>query len=281
MGPEISHDHAAPAAVELAGVTVKVVGRTLLADVDWRVEFGEHWVILGPNGAGKTTMLSVAAAVRHPSSGTASVLGHRLGRVDLRELRRHIGLVAASQRLVDEALMEEEGLTAHTVVLTGYTGSSAPLWDRYGPAEHEKAHALLADLGCKDLADRPFAVCSQGERGRVRVARALMADPAVLMLDEPFAGLDLPAREDLITAIEDLAHGRPALTTVLVTHHLEEVPATTTHALLVGDARVLAAGPVHDVLTSENLSRCFGRPLSLDHVDGRWYVRAARRAAGM
>ncbi len=174
--------------------------------------------------------------------------------------------------------MEEEGLTTQTVVLTGYTGSSAPLWDRYGPRERDRADALLADLGCKDLADRPFRVCSQGERGRVRIARALMADPAILLLDEPFAGLDLPGREDLITAIEDLAGSRPALTTVLVTHHLEEVPSTTTHALLVRDARVLAAGPVDEVLTGENLSECFGRRLALARADGRWYVRAARTA---
>lgn len=263
-------------AFELEDVVVKVAGKTLLAGIDWRAEYGEHWVVLGPNGAGKTTLLALAAAVRHPTSGHVSVLGHRLGRVDLRELRRHLGLVAASQRLVDESLLEEEGATAHTVVLTGHTGTSAPLWDRYGPADHERAHRMLADLGCKDLAERPFQVCSQGERARVRIARALMSDPAVLLLDEPFAGLDLPAREDLITAIEDLASTRPVLTTVTVTHHLEEVPATTTHALLMRDARVLAAGPVREVLTGPNLSECFGRPLHVDHLDRRWYARALR-----
>ncbi|GAA2872259.1 ABC transporter ATP-binding protein [Nonomuraea rubra] len=262
--------------VELEGVGVRVVGKALLDGVDWQVDYGDHWVILGPNGAGKTTLLSLAAAVRHPSEGTVRVLGHRLGRVDVRELRRHLGLVAESQRLIDEELMEEEGATAHTVVLTGHTGTSVPLWDRYGDAEHDRAHRLLADLGCKDLAERKFRVCSQGERARVRVARALMADPAVLLLDEPFAGLDLPAREDLISAVEDLAATRPVLTTVTVTHHLEEVPATTTHAMLMRDARVLAAGPVADVLTSANLSDCFGRPLHVDRLDGRWYARAAR-----
>ncbi|MEU6744443.1 ABC transporter ATP-binding protein [Streptosporangium sandarakinum] len=265
-----------PGAVELSGVEVRVVGRTLLSGVDWRVEYGQHWVVLGPNGAGKTTLLSLAAAVRHPSSGSVTVLGQRLGRVDLRELRRRIGLVAASQRLVDEGLLEDEGATAHTVVLTGHTGSSAPLWDRYGPAEHERAHRLLADMGCKDLAERPFGVCSQGERARVRVARALMAEPVILLLDEPFAGLDLPAREDLIAAVEGLAASRPALTTVTVTHHLEEVPATTTHALLLRDTRVQAAGPAGEVLTGENLSECFGRPLRIDALDGRWYARAVR-----
>ncbi|MEU5863882.1 MULTISPECIES: ATP-binding cassette domain-containing protein [unclassified Nonomuraea] len=262
--------------LELEGVAVRVVGKTLLDAIDWQVEYGDHWVILGPNGAGKTTLLSLAGAVRHPSEGTVSVLGHRLGRIDLRELRRHIGLVAASQRLVDEELMEQEGATAHTVVLTGHTGTSVPLWDKYGDAERERAGRLLADLGCKDLAERPFRVCSQGERARVRVARALMAEPAVLLLDEPFAGLDLPAREDLITAVEHLAATRPVLTTVTVTHHLEEVPATTTHALLMRDSRLLAAGPVSEVLTAGNLSDCFGRPLQVDRLDGRWYARAVR-----
>ncbi|MEV4219763.1 MULTISPECIES: ABC transporter ATP-binding protein [unclassified Nonomuraea] len=262
--------------LELEGVGVRVVGKTLLDGIDWQVAYGDHWVILGPNGAGKTTLLSLAAAVRHPTTGAVNVLGHRLGRVDLRELRRHIGLVAASQRLIDEELMEEEGATAHTVVLTGHTGTSAPIWDKYGDAERERALRLLADLGCKDLAERPFRVCSQGERARVRVARALMGDPAVLLLDEPFAGLDLPAREDLISAVENLAGTRPVLTTVTVTHHLEEVPATTTHALLMRDARVLAAGPVDDVLTPANLSDCFGLPLHVDRLDGRWYARSVR-----
>ncbi|MEU4573987.1 ABC transporter ATP-binding protein [Nonomuraea sp. ATR24] len=262
--------------LELEGVGVRVVGKTLLDGIDWQVAYGDHWVILGPNGAGKTTLLSLAAAVRHPTTGAVNVLGHRLGRVDLRELRRHIGLVAASQRLIDEDLMEEEGATAHTVVLTGHTGTSAPIWDKYGDAERERALRLLADLGCKDLAERPFRVCSQGERARVRVARALMGDPAVLLLDEPFAGLDLPAREDLISAVENLAGTRPVLTTVTVTHHLEEVPATTTHALLMRDARVLAAGPVDDVLTPANLSDCFGLPLHVDRLDGRWYARSVR-----
>ncbi|MBB5779534.1 ATP-binding cassette domain-containing protein [Nonomuraea jabiensis] len=262
--------------VELEGVAVRVVGKALLDSVDWQVDYGDHWVVLGPNGAGKTTLLSLAGAVRHPTEGAVKVLGHKLGRVDVRELRRHIGLVAASQRLIDEELMEQEGATAHTVVLTGHTGTSVPLWDKYGEAERDRAHRLLADLGCKDLADRPFRVCSQGERARIRVARSLMADPAVLLLDEPFAGLDLPAREDLIAAVEDLATTRPVLTTVTVTHHLEEVPATTSHAMLMRDARVLAAGPVEEVLTPDNLSECFGRPLHVDRLDGRWYARAVR-----
>ncbi|RJL31218.1 ABC transporter ATP-binding protein [Bailinhaonella thermotolerans] len=266
-------------ALDLAGVSVRVTGRTLLHEITWRVEYGEHWVVLGGNGAGKTTLLSVASAVRHPSSGTAEVLGRRLGRVDLRELRSHIGLVAASQRLVDEELLEGEGATAHTVVLTGHTGTSLPLWDRYDDAARDRARRLLADLGCAALAERPFRVLSQGERARVRVARALMPDPALLLLDEPFAGLDLPAREDLLDSLQALPGSRPDLTTITVTHHLEEVPSTTTHALLLRGGRVLAAGKAHETITDEGLSACFGRPLRVHHLDGRWHVQSLRASS--
>src|SRR5690606_5081220 len=262
--------------VELEGVGVRAGGKTLLDAVDWRVAYGDHWVVLGPNGAGKTTLLSLAAAVRHPTVGAVTVLGHRLGRVDLRELRRHIGLVSSRQHLIDEELRGEAGATADPVAVSGHPATSARLGDRYGDAEQERARRLLAGLGSKDLADRRCRVCSQGERARIRVARALMADPAVLLLDEPFAGLDLPAREDLITAVEHLAETRPVLTTITVTHHLEEVPATTTHALLLREGRVLAAGPVADVLTPANLSDCFGLPLHVDRLHGRWYARSVR-----
>ncbi|MDX6428572.1 MAG: iron complex transport system ATP-binding protein [Streptosporangiaceae bacterium] len=260
------------AAIQLSDVSIRVPGRTLLAGVNWRVEYGEHWVVLGRNGAGKSTMLSMASAERHPSAGTASVLGHRLGRVDLRELRSHLGLVTTGQRLLDA-----ENATAHTVVLTGHTGTIQPLWDRYDEEVRARARAMLADVGCAELTDRPIRVCSQGERARVRIARALMADPALLLLDEPFAGLDLPAREDLIDALHNLALTRPELTTVLVTHHLEEIPETATHAVLVRDGAVLTSGALDAVLTGERLSACFGRPLRVHHQDGRWSVQTARQ----
>ncbi len=259
-------------ALELHGVSVRVVGRALVSDVDLTVRKGEHWVVLGPNGAGKTTMLSVAAAVRHPTSGTAHVLGKQLGKVDLRELRRHIGLVAASQRLVDEALLEEEGATARTVVLTGHSGTSAPSGSSTARPSAPRPRPSSPTWAARTWPTASSSSRSQGERARVRVARALMADPEILLLDEPFAGLDLPAREDPIEALEDLA-ARPGLTTVLVTHHLEEVPATTTHALLMRDARVLVGGPVEETLTGEHLSECFGRPLRIDRHDGRYYAR--------
>jgi len=257
-------------ALDLTGVEIRVPGKVLATGLDWRVEYGEHWVILGRNGAGKSTMLSVAAAQRHPSSGTASVLGHRLGRVDMQALRQHIGLVTTGQRLLDQ-----ENATAHTVVLTGHTGTVLPIWEKYDESVHARADVLLAELGCAYLTDRPISVCSQGERARVRIARALMADPSLLLLDEPFAGLDLTAREDLIESLGRLAETRPELPTVLVTHHLEEIPDSTTNALLMHEGRIRTAGKPPEVLTDEWMSECFGRPLRVHHLDGRWAVRAA------
>jgi iron complex transport system ATP-binding protein len=151
-----------------------------------------------------------------------------------------------------------------------------PIWEKYDEPVCERARELLTGLGCEHLLDRPINVCSQGERARVRIARALMADPALLLLDEPFAGLDLPAREDLIDAMHHLAVTRPGLPTVLVTHHLEEIPETATHALLIADGRILASGDVRPILTSELMSECFGRPLRVHHLDGRWSVQTRR-----
>jgi iron complex transport system ATP-binding protein len=256
--------------LDFRGVTVWVPPRrVLLSDVDLRVRPGEHWVIVGPNGAGKSTMLSVAGGIRHPSSGEASLLGHRLGRVDLRELRAHIGHVGAGQKLP-----AGKWATAHTVVLTGHTGTIQPLWDRYDDALRARAHELLDMLGCARIADREVSVCSQGERARVQIARALLAEPRLLLLDEPSAGLDLPAREDLVAALADLAAAQPSLATITVTHHLEEVPASTTHGLLLRDGGVLTSGPVGDVFTSEWMSKCFDRELRVTGVGGRWTVHA-------
>ncbi|HET6501644.1 MAG TPA: ATP-binding cassette domain-containing protein [Amycolatopsis sp.] len=260
-------------AVELTDVTVHVRRVPLIAGVNWRVDYGQHWVVLGRNGAGKSTMLSVASTGRFPSTGTAVVLGHRMGRVDLRDVRTHIGFVGAGQRLPDE-----ENHTAHTVVLTGHSGSVLPLWERYDRTVRERALKYLELVGCAELADRPVRVCSQGERGRIRIARALMADPLLLLLDEPFAGLDMPAREDLLLALENLMRAQPDLATVTVTHHLEEVPTTVGHALLVRHGTVLAAGPVASVITDELLSACFDRDLEVHRVNGRWTAHARRRS---
>jgi iron complex transport system ATP-binding protein len=238
-------------------------GGDLLREVSWRVRAGEHWALLGPNGAGKSTLLSLAGARRHPSSGSVRVLGQRLGSVDMRELRRLIGVVDPALRMPDE-------LTAEAVVLSGATGSVQPLWDRYGPAERERALELLALLGCSGLAGRRVGTCSQGERGRVRIARALLPAPPLLLLDEPASGLDLAARELLLAALTELAAFDPALATVVVSHHLEDLPAHTSHALLLAGGAVVGAGQVATTLTSEALSACFGVGVAVGRHDGRW-----------
>ncbi|MEU6174147.1 ATP-binding cassette domain-containing protein [Streptantibioticus parmotrematis] len=268
--PRVTDGSPGPVAA-LDGVSVRrfTTGQVILDDVSWSVWPGEHWALLGANGAGKTTVLRLIGAVVHPTSGTVEVLGHRLGRVDVRELRARIGLVSSAQKVPLDA-------TAHTVVLTGATGTVQPLWGKYDAAVRERAALLLAELECKDLADRPFGVCSGGQRARVLIARALMSDPALLLLDEPFNALDLPSREDLIDTMYRLAAGRPELATITVTHHLEELSPAIGHALLLKEGRVRAQGPVAEVLTGSRMSDCFGRPVEVSRLDGRWLARSGR-----
>ncbi|WP_326795504.1 ATP-binding cassette domain-containing protein [Streptomyces sp. NBC_01808] len=267
------HDHrGAPrvvAALDAVGVRRYTTGQVILDDVDWTVRAGDHWALLGPNGAGKTTVLRLLGALTHPTTGTVDVLGHRIGRVDMRELRAAIGLVSAAQKVPQDA-------PGHTVVLTGHSGTVQPLWRTYDAAVRERAYELLAELDCKELADRPYGVCSGGQRARLLIARALVPDPGLLLLDEPFNALDLPSREDLVDALQRLAETRPGLATVMVTHHLEELPPTTSHALLLRDGRVAAAGPAAEVLTGAHLTHCFGRPIEVHHHEGRWQARSPR-----
>ncbi len=243
-------------------------GADILRGIDWTVQPGERWALIGPNGSGKSTLLSLAGAWRHPSRGRVSVLGKTLGQVDMPALRKHIGYVDAGGTVLD-------WLTAEDVVLTGIGATVRPLWWTYTDDDRARAGEMLALLGCADLAEREIATCSQGERGRVRIARALIARPRLLLLDEPAVGLDLAAREALIAALDRLSREQPDLTSVLVTHHLEEIPPSTTHALLLREGRVVAAGDIGDVLTSENLSACFGLPVACRHDGERWFARAA------
>ncbi|MFK0289326.1 ABC transporter ATP-binding protein [Streptomyces sp. NPDC090442] len=256
----------------LAGVGVRryTTDQVVLDGIDWTVRAGEHWALLGANGAGKTTVLRLIGALMFPTVGTVEVLGHRLGRVDVRELRAAIGLVSSAQKVPQDA-------TAHTVVLTGATGTVQPLWRAYDQETRERARELLAELDCKELTERPFGVCSGGQRARILIARALMADPSLLLLDEPFNALDLPSREDLIDALHRLAVGRPELATVTVTHHLEELSPAVDRAVLLRDGRVQALGPVAEVLTGERMTACFGRPIEVSRHDGRWLARSGRR----
>jgi iron complex transport system ATP-binding protein len=252
-------------AVRFEQVTVRRSGRTILDAVDWVVGAGEHWALLGPNGAGKTTVLRVASAQMRPTGGRAYVLGGRLGGVSMPELRRRIGLVepALGRRFYPVQ-------TAREVVASGFAGTILPEED----ADRERADALLADVGAGALAGRQFTTCSEGERARILLARALAAAAELLVLDEPAAGLDLPGRELLLRAFEGAVASRPGLTTLSATHHVEELSARTTHALLLREGAVVAAGPLASTLTSDRLTACFGLPLAVDEAGGRFFVRA-------
>lgn len=242
-------------------------GRTILDRVSLTVQAGEHWALIGANGAGKSTLLSMCGAVVHPTRGTVEVLGRRLGRVDLRELRGMIGHVNPRHPV-------RSPLTAREVVLTGATGTTERML-RWEPtaAETERADALLELMGVRERADEPWPYLSQGERGRVLIARALQPDPGLLLLDEPSTGLDIAAREHLLDRIDGLRERHADLASVLVTHHLEELPASTTHALLLREGRVVASGPADAVLTSELVSSTLDYPLTITRTEGRWAVR--------
>jgi iron complex transport system ATP-binding protein len=241
--------------------------RTVILDgIDWTARTGQHWGIVGPNGAGKTSLLRIASAQTRPSDGVAYVLGGRLGRVPLHDLRRRIGLVepALGRRFYAEQ-------RALDVVLSGLTGSIL-LAEGLPPDAVESAHVALQAVGAGELAQRLFASCSEGERARIMLARGLIADAPLLALDEPAAGLDLGGRELLLEAFERVTRERPRLTSLTVTHHIEELPRATSHALLIRDGRIVAAGPIDEALTDETLSECFGLALRLERVGGRLFV---------
>ncbi|MGA7690209.1 MAG: ABC transporter ATP-binding protein [Jiangellales bacterium] len=261
------------AALEFADVTMIRSGQRLIDSVSWLVEEDERWVVLGPNGAGKTTLLSIAAAQAHPSSGYAEVLGEMLGSVDVFELRPRIGLASA---LLAERIPAEE--TVRNLVLTAAYAVVGRWRESYQGMDEVQADALLARMGVGHLRDRTFGTLSEGERKRAQIARALMTDPELLLLDEPAAGLDLGARERLVATLDALASDPYAPAMVLVTHHVEEIPPSMTHALLLRDGKVVAAGPLEQTLTAESLSACFGMTLQVERRDGRFSARAVRPA---
>ena len=257
------------AVLSLTGVGVVRDRATLLADIDWTVREGERWVVLGPNGAGKTTLMQVASAALFPSSGRVELLGEVFGAVDLSELRTRVGISSAA--FADRIPGHERALD---VVVTASYGVVGRWHEAYDEADTARATDLLARVGLRAFADRRFGTLSEGERKRVLLARALMTDPELLLLDEPAAGLDLGAREALLRLLTRLAADPGSPPTVLVTHHPEEVPVGTTHALLLSRGRVVAAGPVREVLTGELLGRAFGLPLVVEERDGRYTARA-------
>ncbi len=274
-----------PCAVRLRDVSVAREGLRVLDRVDWDVEVGGRWVVLGPNGSGKTTLLQVAGARMLPSAGSAEILGARLGRVDMRELRSRVAMVSGA--LVRQL---RPTLTAREVVVTGHDGALDPHWRVVPAADFRAADQALARLGLggatggapggdqravtSALGDRPFGVLSEGERQQVLIARALVGRPELVLLDEPAAGLDLGARERLVSRLAALA-GDPAVPAlVLVTHHVEEIPPGFTHAALVRDGRIMASGPIGEVLTGSAVSACFGTPVSIGERGNRWWVSA-------
>ena len=257
------------AVLQFEAVSVRRGTKVLLDSIDWTVELDERWVVLGPNGAGKTTLLQIAAAAMHPSWGAAFVLGERLGGVDVFELRPRIGLSSAV--LAGRIPMHETVLDI--VISAGY--SVIGRWrETYGRVDSRRANRLLRLMGVGELADRTFGTLSEGERKRVQIARALMTDPELLLLDEPAAGMDLGGREDLLRRLTRLARDPDAPTTILVTHHVEEIPVGATHAMLMREGKVVASGLLGAVITDANLSITFDLPVAVERSHGRWYARA-------
>jgi iron complex transport system ATP-binding protein len=259
--------------LQFAGVTVRRGEAVLVEDIDWTIEEDERWVVLGPNGAGKTTLMQVAAAQIHPTSGVAGILDEVLGAVDVFDLRPRIGLTSAA--LAERVPGQER---VHDVVVSASYSVIGRWREHYDELDHARATDLLAELGVARLADRTFGTLSEGERKRVQIARALMTDPELLILDEPAAGLDLGGREDLVSTLSVLAMDGAAPAIILVSHHVEEIPPGFTHVLMLREGRVTAAGPLERVMTEETLSATFGMPLVLQHQDGRWAAR--RRIRG-
>lgn len=251
--------------LELAGVSLVRGGKTLLDGIDWQVGEGERWVVMGPNGAGKTTLLQLAGARLHPTRGVVGILDEVMGAVDVFELRPRIGFASAAL-----AAQVPEQETVLDVVVTASYGVTGRWREEYERLDERRAFRLLDTWGVSRFMNRPFGSLSEGERKRVQIARALMADPELLLLDEPAAGLDLAGREDLVRRLSELARDEDAPAMVLVTHHLEEVPPGFTHAMLLRDGAVVSSGVIGEVLTEENLGAAFGVELRVSEENGRY-----------
>ncbi len=271
MMRKVSVDKVGETVLQLDDVTFRRGETKILHGIDLAIGQGEHWVLIGPNGAGKSTILSFASAQVFPTSGTVDILGDRMGRVELQALRRHIGHVNPRHPL-------RSNLSVREVVLTGLTGTiERPLRWEPSPNEISRADDLIAEVGLTSRADAGWKILSQGERGRALVARALIAEPQLLLFDEPTTGLDVAAREQLLETIDSLSVTSPELTTLLVTHHLEEIPESTSHAMLISHGRLTAAGEIAEVLTTDQVSAAFEHPIDVGFAGGRWSARAIRQ----
>lgn len=253
-----------PSVISLSGVCLEYEGKQALKRVDWKIGRGENWVLIGPNGAGKTSLLSIINGYRWPTSGKVEVLGEKFGERDLRELRKHVGLVSA---FLEEWIPPEEKVI--DLVVSGKYGATR-VWNKAGAAEQKRARSLLVALGCSEHVGKRINEISQGERQKVMIARMLMSEKELLVLDEPCEGLDLGARESFLGSVSRLA-GERRVALIYVTHRTDEIPAGFTHALLLKAGRVMASGRIDDVITASNLSRCFGVRVGLHRVGGRYY----------
>ncbi|AIU32499.1 ABC transporter ATP-binding protein [Corynebacterium ramonii] len=259
--------------LDFSEVEFKRGGKTLVGPVEWQVELDERWVILGPNGAGKTTLIRMAAAEEFPSKGKLWIMGEQLGRTDMRDLRAMIGV--SSSALGNRIPADEK--VSDLVISAGY--AILGRWrEEYEEWDLGRATEILEQVGAYYLADQTWGTLSEGERKRVLVARALMTNPELLLLDEPTAGMDLGGREDLVAYLGELAMDADAPAIVMITHHVEEVPPGFTHALLLDEGAVVAQGLIDDVITSENLTRAFHQPIAVDKIDGRYFARRQKRA---
>lgn len=254
-----------PPVLTMHGVTRRMDGRMILSNIDWTVEAGQRWIVLGLNGCGKTTLIRIASLWLHPSGGQVTVLGEKLGQTDVRGLRSRIALASAAL-----ASQLRPQIPARDVVMTGKHAALEPWWHSYDDDDWNRASRALAQVGVEHLAEQPFGALSAGERQRVLLARALAVQPELVLLDEPTAGLDLAGREELLATLTDLANDPAVAPLVLVTHHVEEIPDGFTHVLMLRDGQTLAAGELESTLTADNLSACFGMPLSLERRHGRW-----------
>ena len=256
--------------IDLNNITVIRDSRAILNNVDWQVESDQRWVIIGPNGAGKTTLLRVAAAQIHPSSGQAVILEQQLGQVNVFELRTRIGF--ASSALASHIPNSE---TVLDVVMTASYAVTGRWKEKYEDIDERRARRVLSEWDLEDYAERAFGTLSDGERKRTQIARAVMPDPELLLLDEPVASLDIAAREQTLKIIGSYASTPLAPAMVMVTHHLEEIPAGFTHALILSQGQVFAAGEISATITSDKVSEAFGFGLIVERVDGRFRARAS------
>ncbi len=274
--PEVDAEHGSDPdlLIDFRKVSLRRGGRVLVGPVTWQVELDERWVVIGPNGAGKTSLLRIAAAMEYPSTGRAYVLGERLGKVDMAELRSRVGLSssALSQRIPDDEVVRDLVVSAGYAVLGRWR-------EAYEEMDYEQAVDMLESVGAEHLAQRTYGTLSEGERKRVLIARSLMTDPELLLLDEPAAGLDLGGREELVGRLADLAADPDAPAMVLVTHHVEEIPPGFSHALILSEGQVVAAGLLDEVLTSDTLSTAFGQSIALEMIDNRYFARRVRSRA--